>query len=453
MPQKILVLDDEENYAKMLHSLLEQHYFLVDSATRPEVALKAIEERGYELVISDYKMPVMDGADFLQQSRQIKHNLPVILVSGLMNTPELVKVANMGVTLVLEKPIDIDNFISHVRRFVQPLSEQDFHRHKNVLDLDAQETQRLESGGALRKYPAGSKFLADASLAMQRFLNELYQSLDEQVHLFLKTPAGSELLLLLREISGWQEAPTDNIHIIDVSLPPPDDVQSYWDELQADRSLSMVLGVTGYPASDLDRQGAWVDIFREAPEDFVFIHAIDELLFLRDPIPLQEELYELMEQSLSRFPTLSERRCDIAIYANRTCLAQKPNDFKPDEPCYTREAAIMMLTYDWPGNYRELTDTFRRARNLCAAGPFDASALQEIMQRNGGTDAHEPQLQSMQSYLVNEQKKLLTQAMRDSGDALPDILDRLRVDSALADMARNPNELSLLYPELLKMRD
>ena len=93
MAQRILVLDDEENYADMLRALLEQHSFLVDSVTDPARALERLHGTGYELVISDYKMPGMDGADFLSRAREMNPDLPVILVSGLMNTPDLVKVA------------------------------------------------------------------------------------------------------------------------------------------------------------------------------------------------------------------------------------------------------------------------------------------------------------------------------------------------------------------------
>lgn len=121
MAGRILVLDDEENYALMLQDLLRENNYLVDMATRPEQAITLLEEIPYDLVISDYKMPVMDGADFLKKARELYPNLPFILVSGLMNTPELVKVANMSVTLVMEKPLDTGAFLQQVSRFSKPL--------------------------------------------------------------------------------------------------------------------------------------------------------------------------------------------------------------------------------------------------------------------------------------------------------------------------------------------
>ncbi|HAQ57674.1 MAG TPA: hypothetical protein DCR32_01440, partial [Opitutae bacterium] len=74
MAGRILVLDDEENYAEMLHDLLRENNYRVDMATRPERAIDQLKEIPYDLVISDYKMPVMDGAEFLREARELYPN-------------------------------------------------------------------------------------------------------------------------------------------------------------------------------------------------------------------------------------------------------------------------------------------------------------------------------------------------------------------------------------------
>ena len=81
MAGKILVLDDEQNYAEMLRDLLVQEGFCTDMVTRPVDALKKLDTEEYDLVVADYKMPVMDGADFMERARARLPSLPIIMVS------------------------------------------------------------------------------------------------------------------------------------------------------------------------------------------------------------------------------------------------------------------------------------------------------------------------------------------------------------------------------------
>lgn len=111
---QILVLDDEENYALMLCALLTEYGFAVDVATSSNDACQMIRDKQYALIVSDYRMPLMDGAAFLKKVRMIHPRLPVFLVSGAMDTAELVKVANLGATRVYEKPLDTEMFLGQV---------------------------------------------------------------------------------------------------------------------------------------------------------------------------------------------------------------------------------------------------------------------------------------------------------------------------------------------------
>ena len=170
MAGRILVLDDEENYAEMLRDLLLEHNFRVDMATRPERALDQLEEIPYDLVISDYKMPVMDGADLLKRSRELYPNLPFILVSGLMNTPELVKVANMSVTLVIEKPLDTEDFLAQVARFSSPMTEEE----KEALAAGGQED--AGGGESAFSYPGEPRFYNAGNDQSKQFVEALWRA-------------------------------------------------------------------------------------------------------------------------------------------------------------------------------------------------------------------------------------------------------------------------------------
>ena len=87
MAYKILVVDDEAHYADMLRDLLLQHNFITDMAVvgAPKRSRRCRSE-DYALIIADYKMPGMDGSEFLQRVRVRNATIPFFMVSGLMNT-------------------------------------------------------------------------------------------------------------------------------------------------------------------------------------------------------------------------------------------------------------------------------------------------------------------------------------------------------------------------------
>lgn len=115
----ILLLDDDPRYAGQLKSMLEAEGLLGEVSTVPEEALSRVKKDPVRLVVADFEMPGMDGAEFLQRARALRADLPVILVSGKMGTPEMVRVANIGVTFVMEKPVARDVFIAQVKRFLR----------------------------------------------------------------------------------------------------------------------------------------------------------------------------------------------------------------------------------------------------------------------------------------------------------------------------------------------
>ncbi len=115
----ILVLDDDLEFARKLSGILEAAGLPSEVTQFPEEALRHVKEQSVKLVVADYEMPGMNGADFLARARVLKPDLPVIIVSGRMATADMVRVANMGVTFVMEKPVSREAFLYQVERFLR----------------------------------------------------------------------------------------------------------------------------------------------------------------------------------------------------------------------------------------------------------------------------------------------------------------------------------------------
>lgn len=116
----ILVVDDEYLIANILGLLLEDEGFDVVKVGNGELALEALQRTRFELVITDYMMPRLNGKELaikIREDSQLQF-LPVILISGAQahegwDSPELF-------AAVFDKPFDIPTLIAKVNELLRP---------------------------------------------------------------------------------------------------------------------------------------------------------------------------------------------------------------------------------------------------------------------------------------------------------------------------------------------
>ncbi|NIM18846.1 MAG: response regulator [Candidatus Latescibacteria bacterium] len=113
----IIIVDDEEMVLQSLNSILglETSYNVV-SHTSPREALQYIESNDVDLVISDYLMPEMDGISFLAKVRELKPQIPRIILTGYADKENAIKAINeVGLFQYIEKPWDNDDLLIIIR--------------------------------------------------------------------------------------------------------------------------------------------------------------------------------------------------------------------------------------------------------------------------------------------------------------------------------------------------
>lgn len=369
MAGRILVLDDEENYAEMLQDLLRGKNYRVDMATRPERAIDQLEEIPYDLVISDYKMPVMDGSDFLKKARQLYPELPFILVSGLMNTPELVKVANMSVTLVLEKPLDISVFLEEVARFSEPMSEEE----KNAL---AQEMEEQDAAGPeeVSSYPEEPRFFSAVSAPSKCFMQKAWTLSNSANHFYVVGSSKEEAELAAKDISSWRgnsdlpvstfdfpESREAGVNKIREILSGFDNSNTIFVRLSNKSQLSSARELTEAAVKEVDGADAVCIIYHLQTDEV-------------------SSALEAAGGSGVVLPSICERPADLATYARRFAKIASERLGKKNCANFTDEAAYLILAYGWSGDYKELQDTIMGVvKSSSGDEPISAELLQTAL--------------------------------------------------------------------------
>jgi DNA-binding NtrC family response regulator len=111
MPATVLVVDDERNILLTLSQALQLEGYHVELASDAKVALDVLAARPVDAVLMDVKMPDMDGLTALGKMRELKKELPVIMMSGHGTIDTAVRATQLGARDFLEKPISRDRML------------------------------------------------------------------------------------------------------------------------------------------------------------------------------------------------------------------------------------------------------------------------------------------------------------------------------------------------------
>lgn len=125
MAKNILVVDDEELVIESLKRLLKKDGYNPVVVQSGKAALEKIKEMDFDLVVSDVRMPEMDGVeivrnirDYLKQAK--KKPIPEILITGYSDENVLKDIRELKVADFMYKPFDIVEFLEIVKKNLKP---------------------------------------------------------------------------------------------------------------------------------------------------------------------------------------------------------------------------------------------------------------------------------------------------------------------------------------------
>lgn len=167
---KILVVDDEEILRQSLFDLLEDSGYIVLEAANGLLGLQQVEQEQPDLVLTDLRMPVMDGLAFIREAKNTYPDLPFIVVSGAGRLNDAIEALRIGAYDYLTKPIKNPEVVCHViqkalqnaelkkenKRYQLHLEEEVRERTGELRELQLKIIQRLGRAGEYRDNETGT---------------------------------------------------------------------------------------------------------------------------------------------------------------------------------------------------------------------------------------------------------------------------------------------------------
>ena len=146
----ILVVDDEAIVTSLIRDALEDEGYEIQTASSGEAALQLVEQHQFELVISDIRMPRMDGIEMIKKIREYQPNIGIIFMTGYANLQSAKKAIKQGASDYIMKPFELTEIRAAVKNALELKRAADETSSDHHLDHLTDLTRMLFEAGDRR---------------------------------------------------------------------------------------------------------------------------------------------------------------------------------------------------------------------------------------------------------------------------------------------------------------
>ena len=116
MSEKVLIIDDEQEFTQALAERMTNRGMTVSTSSSAIEGLKNVEEKSFDVVVLDLQMPEMDGIETLKILKKKKPELQVILLTGHATVEKGIEAMKLGAMDLLEKPADLATLTEKIKK-------------------------------------------------------------------------------------------------------------------------------------------------------------------------------------------------------------------------------------------------------------------------------------------------------------------------------------------------
>jgi two-component system response regulator AtoC len=394
MKPTILIVDDEVAIRKSLAHFFTRKDFNVVEAGTPEDALRHVEERLPEVVLSDLRLPSMDGLTLLERLKGVDDSLSVIMMTGHGDIGSAVEAMKRGAENFLTKPVDLNQLFVTVEKALEKASlfrRARFFQQKSVVEdgymlgvSDAmkriEETLRLVA----RNPDTTVLLMGESGTGKGHAAEWIHRSSPRAEQPFVEVnAAGLSATFLESELFGHEKgAFTDARQMKRGLLEVADGGTAFLDEIgDLDPGLQPKL-LKVLEAKTFRRLGG-TDLIKVDVR--IIVATNKDLAKQMQEGKFRQDLYYRLKVMPVTIPPLRQRPEDIMTLATRF-LQDLSQRLHSEAREFTPETLTLLREYDWPGNVRELRNVIERAVILCQKGPITPAYLPHEITRSRSGD-------------------------------------------------------------------
>jgi DNA-binding NtrC family response regulator len=395
MKHRILIVEDEEKLRRVMELQLQSAGFDVEKAGSAEDALRMVDRA--DLVITDLRMPGMDGLELLATIRRQNLHLPVIVITAFGTIENAVEAMKAGAVDFLLKPFSLDHLMAVVAKALElsalrdentKLKEELGHRYQFDNIVGRSTAMQEVFATIMRVAPTRATVLlaGESGVGKDLIARAIHFHSPRRDKPFVKINCTALPENLMESelfgyekgaFTGAQTAKPGKFEFADSGTVFLDEIGDVPPTIQV--KLLRVL-----QEREIERLGSnktrHIDVRVLAATNVDLRVALENGTF-------REDLYYRLNVLPMNIPALRERKEDIPFLAEHF-VKRIARDTGVPESTLTEAAIHKLMNYNWPGNVRELENVIERSIVLASAPVLDAPDIKlDISPRNKATQA------------------------------------------------------------------
>src|SRR6266545_2810762 len=387
---RILVVDDEKSMRDLLSITLEKEGYDVLTAAGGEPAIEALHRESVDAVITDLRMPKVDGLQVLRAAKEISPDTTVIMITAVASTESAVEAMKLGAYDYITKPFKLDEVNLIVRNALERKRLRDEnlylrrqletqHRFENIIGKSGRITEVFDTIRKIADSPSTAMITGESGTGKELVARAIHFNSFRRDKPFVSVNCGAiPEGLMESELFGHVRGAFTGAVANKVGLfSAAEGGTLFLDEITEIPALLQVKLLRAIQLREIRRVGDTKDI----KTDVRLIAASNRDLegAVQEGI-LREDLFYRLNVIPIQLPPLRERREDIPLLVAHF-LQKFSKELGKDVRGVTPEAMAVLERYRWPGNIRELENVLERAIVLGAGDMLSVDALPESLRR------------------------------------------------------------------------
>jgi DNA-binding NtrC family response regulator len=372
MPHRILIVDDDREFNTLLTDVYRQARYEVVTANSAVHGLELFRDQDYDLIVTDQRMPDMSGLEFIREVYEIRTDIPIIVVSGYLDSRTIRELIREGVSGVFMKPLNIFSLLKRSTELIQK---------QKLKDSDASDAREGKAVTVTSTLPFHFKTFPARASASLDFARKAYGMRDFNKCLLVIGEDGSDFVSLAEDFSEWQGVQSGSIVLTPESVTSSSIISQL--NTVGDggvRNITLVL-LNADKLTDEQRQLVYDlascegDFDSFSNSNFRFMVCLNsEVDALYDQGLIDETFYIFLGSKELTMPPLKTIPEDIPLLAAHYLKEVRP-DLKLDYATHS-----FLIKKPWKKNSEELKQLIQTAAEECEEGAtITEGVLQKVL--------------------------------------------------------------------------